>query len=242
MFKHGLPQGGLKRLPHISMYDEPETNMRALSDSECDALLQAAIGDQSPDAWLFVLVALSTSCRSSEIVAMRFEHIDAANLRIFIPNAKAGARWQPVPQELLDVLAREREMRDDTNGWLFPSERSRNGHQVNFNRPFARIAERAGLDPKQVTPHTCRRTAITNLVQEGVDVATVKKISGHRTLDMVMRYVNLHAPHVNAAAGKLGRKMPEIPDTITHKLHRTAEKAGSQNRQPANKSLKLKKK
>jgi site-specific recombinase XerD len=38
----------------------------------------------------------------------------------------------------------------------------------------------AGLDPKLVMPHVMRHTAITALVQAGVDLPTIQKISGHR--------------------------------------------------------------
>ncbi len=35
-------------------------------------------------------------------------------------------------------------------------------------------------DIKQVVRHTLRHTAITHLVQAGVDLPTVKRISGHK--------------------------------------------------------------
>jgi len=40
-------------------------------------------------------------------------------------------------------------------------------------------------------PHVMRHTAITSLVPAGVDSSTIQRISGHRTLIMVMRYVHL---------------------------------------------------
>ncbi len=57
----------------------------------------------------------------------------------------------------------------------------------------------AGLDVKQVVRHTLRHTAITHLVQAGVDLPTVKRISGHKTLEMVERYSHQNGKHINAA-------------------------------------------
>ena len=68
--------------------------------------------------------------------------------------------------------------------WLFPSKTAANGHMVEIGKPFRRIVKKAGLDPALVVRHTLRHTAITHLVQAGVDLPTVKKISGHKTLTL----------------------------------------------------------
>ena len=61
----------------------------------------------------------------------------------------------------------------------------------------------ASLDPKQVVRHTLRHTAITHLVQAGVDLPTVKRISGHKTMAMVERYAHQSGTHIAEAMGKL---------------------------------------
>ena len=118
-------------------------------------------------------------------------------------------------------------MADDPKGWIFPSLRpglSRLGHRTHMGRPFQRAVIRAGLDPKMVTPHVMRHTAITNLVQSGVDLPTIQRISGHKTLAMVLRYTHVHGRHIDRAVSVLGRKLPEpdankTPDTVTPELH-----------------------
>ncbi len=84
-------------------------------------------------------------------------------------------------------------------GWLFPSKKSKTGHTVNINKPFRRVAKAAGLDPTEVVRHTLRHTAITHLVQAGVPLPTVKRISGHKTLAMVERYAHTNGKHICAA-------------------------------------------
>ena len=78
---------------------------------------------------------------------------------------------------------------------------------------FKRAVLRAGLDPKEVTPHVMRHTAITRLVEAGVDLPTIQRISGHKTLSMVLRYTHVHGTHINEAIAKIGRGLPslEIP-------------------------------
>jgi integrase len=42
--------------------------------------------------------------RHSEILAARFDKIDFAKLRLFLPDAKAGQRTQPITPELAEML------------------------------------------------------------------------------------------------------------------------------------------
>ena len=119
-------------------------------------------------------------------------------------------------------------MRDDQDGWIFPSVRpglAKQGHRTRMDRPFQRAAKAAGLDPKKVTPHVMRHTAITDLVQSGVDLPTIQRISGHKTLAMVLRYTHVHGSHIDRAVKAIGRGLPALPDpknpgTITQELHR----------------------
>ena len=74
---------------------------------------------------------------------------------------------------------------------------------VNIKKPFERIVIAAGLDPRQVTCHTLHHTAITHLAQSGVDLPTVKRISGHKTLQMVERCSHQNGAHIQAAMDKL---------------------------------------
>ena len=43
----------------------------------------------------------------------------------------------------------------------------------------------------------------TAIVQAGVDLPTVKRISGHKTLQMVERYAHQNNEHIQQALGKL---------------------------------------
>ena len=69
-----------------------------------------------------------------------------------------------------------------------------------------------------------RHTAITRLVEAGVDLPTIQRISGHKTLTMVLRYTHVHGTHIDLAIKALGRTLPkraanETVVTIAHDLH-----------------------
>jgi site-specific recombinase XerD len=99
--------------------------------------------------------------------------------------------------------------------WLFPSPASVTGHTHTIRKAFRRSVVRAGLDPDQITPHTSRHTAITHLVQAGVDLPTVQRISGHKTLSMVARYAHQSGSHIEAAMDQLeGRMLGAQSDNV----------------------------
>jgi integrase len=203
----------LDRVPvRLGGHKLPEGDGRiiALSDEQCDALQRAAITGGNPDLWLFVAFGLNTAMRHDEIMCARWDELDLANLRLFIPNAKSGERKQPITPELAEILEREREMREDREGWIFPSPHAdtATGHRTRMDRPFAEAVARAGLDPALVTPHVMRHTAITKLVQAGVDLPTIQRISGHKSVAMVLKYVHVHGQHIDDGIKAIGRSLP----------------------------------
>ena len=141
--------------------------------------------------------------RKSEILTIRRENIDLDARSIYIPQAKAGARTQPISADLASFLADYLETLPKGTPWLFPSIGALHGHTVDIRKAFVRAVIAAGLDPKQVVRHTLRHTAITHLVQAGVDLPTVKRISGHKTMAMVERYAHQSGAHIADAMEKL---------------------------------------
>lgn len=195
------------------MLEEARGRIIALTDAECDALMGAAVKSADTYCWLFVAFGLNTAMRHSEILAASWEQLDLDHLRLFIPEAKAGEREQPITPELAELLRKELEMREDRAGFIFPAAHkdSGTGHRARMDRPFRDAVKAAGLDPARITPHVMRHTAITALVRAGVDLPTVQKISGHKTLAMVLRYAHVHGAHIDQAIKAIGRGLPSAP-------------------------------
>lgn len=190
----------------IRRLKEDTSRITYLTTEQVERLLLAAKEDHNPHIYAFIMIGLETAMRRSEILAIRLEHIDLNRKLIYIPQAKAGAREQPITSYLSKFLQSTTESKGQDQVWLFPASKSLTGHVVNIEKPFRRVVVAAGLDPRQVVRHTLRHTAITHLVQAGVDLPTVKRISGHRTLQMVERYSHQNGAHIQAAMDKLEQK------------------------------------
>ncbi len=169
-------------------------------------LREAAKEEINPLVHPFVVIGLETGMRRMEILGIRKEHINLAQRTIFIPEAKAGSREQPITDSLALYLRDYMVSLADDTPWLFPSPASRTGHATDIRKAFRRAVVAAGLDPDEIVRHTLRHTAITHLVQLGVDLPTVKRISGHKTLAMVERYAHANGEHIRAAMDKLDER------------------------------------
>jgi integrase len=231
MLRNAVKAKDLRAVPcAFDMLQEPESRIIVLSGEECDELMAGAIGDQDPDTWLFVAFGLNTAMRHGEIRRARFDKIDWDRGRLHIGKAKAGGREQPLTPALVALLKKERLQRTDQDGFIFLPRgpvKHLDGNRRTMQRSFRRAAIRAGLDPTKITPHVMRHTAITRLVEAGVDLPTIKSISGHKTLAMVLRYTHVSGPHIDAAMAALERTIPEPPvenqnaagTDVTQELH-----------------------
>ncbi len=148
--------------------------------------------------------------RRMEILSLRREHVDLQRCIIYIPKAKAGARDQPITKHLAEFLEGYMAALPKGTPWLFPSPAAKDGHAMDIRKPFRRVVTAAGMNPDEVVRHTLRHTAITHLVQAGVDLPTVKRISGHKTLIMVERYAHQNGEHINMAMDKLEERYRKI--------------------------------
>tara|TARA_B100001971_G_C18222696_1_gene558273 strand:+ start:1144 stop:1767 length:624 start_codon:yes stop_codon:yes gene_type:complete len=174
-----------------------------LTAGQSNRLLETAKQDQSLHIYLFVVIGLETSMRRMEILSIRLENINLEKRVLYIPNAKAGPCEQPLTKSLVEILRKHLNPAKDNQIWLFPSRTYPEKHLKCIKIPFRRVVKSAGLDPKKIVPHTLRHTAITHLVQAGVDLSTAKRISGHKTLSMVQRYSHQNSAHIQAAMDKL---------------------------------------
>lgn len=217
LFTKAVEWGWIDHKPaQVKRFKVENGRITYLTTEQIGRLLEAARQDQSAEIYPFMVIGLETSMRKMEILRIRLENISLERRVIFIPQAKAGAREQPITAHLADFLRGYVESAEAGQVWLFPSKTSASGHAMNIEKPFRRVVAAAGLDTKTVIRHTLRHTAITHLVQAGVDLPTVQRISGHKTLQMVVRYSHQNGEHIRAAMDKLEeRYRPLAPQSAT---------------------------
>jgi integrase len=211
LFNKAIEWGWIDVRPAIiKRYHEGQSRITYLTVEQIKRLLECATYDQNPQVYPFIVIGLGTSMRRMEILSIRRDNVNLERRTIYIPNAKGGSREQPITQQLAEFLKGHIAALPKGTPWLFPSPGARTGHTMDIRKPFRRVVSAAGMNPDEVVRHTLRHTAITHLVQAGVDLPTVKRISGHKTLIMVERYAHQNGEHINTAMDKLEDRYRKI--------------------------------
>lgn len=182
---------------------------------------QAAILDKSALELLFSVglksdrdralfgVCLFTAVRISEACSLLKE--DAFNSQQQVRPAlivrkghtkgKLATRAIPIHPELREMLLTYRSCWDEGNPFLFPGRHP--GHRWRHLNPESayRILQVACRDVgiEGVSTHSFRRTALTLMSNAGIPLRVIQEVSGHSSLDVLRRYLEVTDEQVNDA-------------------------------------------
>lgn len=128
-----------------------------------------------------------------------------ANTRKARPDGKRETRQVPVHRSLFDSL---KEYKPDTvpspECYLFPGQKPNTHIALRLADKILRAAtERAGLENKGISTHSTRRSFITKLHEKGTDIYVIQKITGHKDLKALSRYIEVPADRIAGAIALL---------------------------------------
>lgn len=163
--------------------------------------------------------------RISEVCSLKVSDIDSEQMRIFIRDGKGGKdRYTLLSQTNLDALRDYwRQYRPKhPDGWLFLNHSGSNHAQPRMiQKALDRAILGAGIR-KEVTVHTFRASFATHLLENGVDIFTVKRLMGHSCLRSLASYMGvtkfeaaLQSP-LDSLPKKRGRKPKPLSQRKTH--------------------------
>ena len=130
---------------HVVKYKENKRK-RYLSADELRALGEAIaedarIKESLPSALTAIRLLILTGCRRSEILTLRWEHVDLAGHCLRLPESKTGAKIVHLNAPALEILTG---LKRDPSGWVLPGKRAR-GRLINIQKPWDRLSARVSV-------------------------------------------------------------------------------------------------
>jgi len=158
-----------------------------------------------------IIFALNTGCRKEEILSLKWEQVDLKHGFINLSRTKNGERRQiPINDTLRETL-KGLTRRIDVP-WVFYEviqDKKQNKEIVkrlgDIKRSFNTACRKAGIH--DFVFHSLRHTFASHLVMAGVDLTTVSRLMGHKSLTMTLRYSHLAPNHLSAAVNVLTTSM-----------------------------------
>ena len=199
----GLRPPGANPCRSIDKY-RPRRPERFLSEEEYRRLggvldeAEAGAGGASPGAVAAIRLLALTGCRRSEILALRWEHVDPAAGELRLPDSKTGARLAPLSRAALEVLSAL--PRAPGNPWVIPG-RKPGAPLRNLQHPWEIVRARAGLD--DVRLHDLRHSFASRALALGESLSMIGELLGHRRVRTTARYAHLARDPVNASSARV---------------------------------------
>lgn len=153
-----------------------------------------------------IYLLLFSGARLTEILTLRWEHVDSDRGTIALPGRKGGERApHPVSGVAMTLLAEITRVKDSP--WVLPrsSDPKRHISKEVLESVWQRIRARAHIS--DVRLHDLRHTVGTFASQAGANAFVVRDVLRHKTLQMTGRYANFDADPVRQISDQVGQRI-----------------------------------
>jgi integrase len=176
-----------------------------------------------------------TAMRADECRCAKWVHVDWDKCILRLEDAKAGARNVPLSPRAMEIL---RSLEPSTD----PKKKIFGITYEALKAAWRRACERAGITDLHI--QDLRHTAATRMALKSGNIFIVQKLTGHKTIEMVRRYVNvsaddvvavLHAPQPTSSAAPAAAPMSQdaLQAAMQMLQAAAAQLAASPSAQPA---------
>jgi integrase len=152
-----------------------------------------------------ILFSIHTGARLDEACSLEWKFVDLGANRIRLVNTKNGTdRTVFADGPCMEMLLR-RKVHDERENYVFWDSNKPMG-DGRMTKAFTRIIRQLGFndgydrDEDKIVFHSLRHTYATRQIISGMDILTLKKLLGHRSLQTTERYIHLAEEFMEAKA------------------------------------------
>ena len=191
----------------------PKTNRSGQAATLSTEQLDSISAELCPIMQAAVSTCRYTAARCNEALSLRWENITTTD--VVIPKAvtkkKMKTRTIPMNPKLWEELATWRarwpsiyKREPDKTDYLFPGARDSTKHltRQSVDHALRMACKKLGLDG--VSTHSFRRSCLTAASDKGIPLRVIQSLSGHSSLEMLQRYLDVKDEQKKAAALAFG--------------------------------------
>lgn len=178
---------------------------RFLQADELPRFFQALSQEQNDNVRDYVILALLTGARKSNVLAMRWDQINLDGREWRIPRTKNETPQIVTLSEEACFLLQQRKETAATN-FVFPST-GKTGHLTEPKKGWGRILKQAGIADLRI--HDLRRTLGSWQARTGASLAIIGKSLNHKSPQATAIYARLDLDPVRASVEKATKAMLE---------------------------------
>jgi integrase/recombinase XerD len=199
-FLYGTTLGRKDYIERLPYGKKPKRIPVVLSRDEVLKLLQCV---PSRKQRMVLTTMYATGLRIGEAVQLGVADIDSRRMTLLVARGKGNKqRLVPLSPKLLTELRLFWKTHRNPR-WLFPSRLPDQHLGISVVERACRWARaRAGLK-RRFNTHTLRHTFATELLEAGVDLFSIQKILGHRSLSTTANYTHVRRSHLQEACKSL---------------------------------------
>ncbi|MFQ6115117.1 MAG: tyrosine-type recombinase/integrase [bacterium] len=140
---------------------------------------------------LILMTTYSAGLRLSEATHLKVSDVDSKRMLIRVEQGKGKKDRYTLLSEPLLYRLRDYWRHYRPRFWLFPgNDPNKPISDTSVQRVFQRARQKAGIH-KPASVHTLRHSFATHLLEQGVDLFTIKELLGHSTIITTLQYLHL---------------------------------------------------
>ncbi|RED53488.1 tyrosine-type recombinase/integrase [Aestuariispira insulae] len=198
--KFAEARGYIEKLPKFTHFKPNQERLRWLTDEEEKWLLTYFLDMGWEEMHDFVILALDTGMRRSELLRLKWNHYDEHGFLHLWRTKNSISRSLPTTDRAKEALLR-RKLDRARDGKIFGMLKT----AVRYKWDEGRKALRLSGD-KEFVLHACRHTFATRLVRENVHIKVIQELMGHKTLEQTAKYAKIHGSLYLDAINRLNRR------------------------------------
>lgn len=206
----GLRPDGVNPASRVRFYSDHKRN-RYLAAEEFQRLWRVLDEEEASgvvsDAPLAIRLLMTTGRRLGEVLGLTWADLDLEGGRMRLADSKVGARTFNLSPETVALLKAVRTARDGESGYVVRGQKP-GRPLINLQQPWRRIRRKAGLD--DVRLHDLRHSYASFAAAAGYDLARIKEMLGHQTIQTTQRYAHIADKDVRTSVHRVGGFLHDI--------------------------------